>query len=510
MIKNIVNNIIIKEYKFKYLIFSIISGILLALSFQKFNFYLLAWVSLVPLIYCIYKNNLKEVIICSFTVGLIFNVIYLYWMFPFLLLHTEKILDSCIVSVITWLYFAIYFIVWSMFFYLLKNKVSNKILFSISVAAMWTILDFLKAYILTGLSWNLLAYTQTSFLYLIQICDIFGVYLISFVIVFVNMLIYFSIREKKIIYLVISLFLIILLCGYGYLKVNSLDIKGGKEISVGVVQPNIEQYKKWDDDYRKEIMYSIENLVLENFGNKKLDLLVYPETMLPGFLEKDLLIKNFVKKISNISKINLIGGMSMEFIKEKHNSIFVISQEGEIINKYNKKHLIIFGEYIPFDFLLSKSLTNLNVTGTMVKEKYIKITKLQDFNLGISICSENYYPGLYREFVLKGANLLTIHVNDAWVDGMSAIYQHFVLNVFRAIENRKYLIVSANTGISGVIAPTGKIIKQTKNQEQVCFEEKVYTNNYITIYDKIGDLFVYLCMVYIVLVLLIYGILNKQ
>jgi len=117
--------------------------------------------------------------------------------------------------------------------------------------------------------------------------------------------------------------------------------------------------------------------------------------------------------------------------------------------------------------------------------------------LGINICSENYYPYLSRELVSKGATLLTTHANDAWCDGLSYPYQHFAMNIFRAIENRKYLIACANTGISGVIAPTGKIIKQTKNKEHVCFEETVYTNKYITIYDRIGDSLVLFCALYV-------------
>lgn len=510
MIKNIVNKFIIQEYKFKYLIFSIISGILLALSFQKFNFYILAWIALIPLIDCIHKNKLKKVLIYSFVTGLIFNIIYLYWMFPFLLLHTEKIFDSWCVAIITWLYFSIYFIVWAIVFYLSKNKISNKFLFSIFVAGIWTILDFAKAYVLTGLSWTLLAYTQASFLYLIQIGDIFGIYIISFIIVLINMLIYFSVKEKKTIYLKVALITLILLCGYGYLRINSLDVEKGKKFSVGVIQPNIEQKKKWEDKYKGEIISSIEKLVNENFKNKNLDIMVYPETMLPGYFRKDSEIKNFVRNISRFGKINLIGGIDLRFNIKKQNSVFVTSEEGEMIDKYNKNHLIIFGEYLPFEFILSKFLTNLNTTGEMVKEEHAKIIKLPNLKIGINICSENYYPGLSRKLALLGAEIFTTHVNDSWFDGTSTIDQHFILNIFRALENRKYLIVASNTGISGVISPTGKVIRRTKNQEQICFEEKIYSNNYITIYDKIGDLFVYLCMAYAVIILLFFFFRTKN
>ena len=210
------------------------------------------------------------------------------------------------------------------------------------------------------------------------------------------------------------------------------------------------------------------------------------------------ILQTLVKDISKYSDLSLIGGKTVEN-KNLYNAIFLISKDGSIVDKYKKKHLVLFGEYVPFENFLVKLLEKVNLTDNFSKEVELKVFDFDRYTLGINICSENYYPYLSRELVLKGASLLTTHSNDAWCDGLSYPYQHFVLNIFRAVENRKYVVVASNTGISGVIAPTGKITKQTKNQEQVCFEETVYTNNYITIYDKIGDLFVYLCMIYIVI-----------
>ena len=193
-----------------------------------------------------------------------------------------------------------------------------------------------------------------------------------------------------------------------------------------------------------------------------------------------------------------------------YNSIFIVSKNGEIIDKYKKRHLILFGEYIPFQGFLERLFSKFISDNNLTQEIELKVFELDKCTLGINICSENYYPYLSRELVLKGANLLTTHSNDAWCDGLSYPYQHFIMNVFRAVENRKYLVVAANTGISGVITPIGTVIKQTANQEQIAFEEKVYTNSYITIYDKIGDLFVYGCMLYIGVFLLFAFFLEKK
>ena len=119
--------------------------------------------------------------------------------------------------------------------------------------------------------------------------------------------------------------------------------------------------------------------------------------------------------------------------------------------------------------------------------------------IGINICSENFYPYLSRELVLKGANILTNHTNNSWFQDSTLAKQHFTMNLFRAIENRKNVLISSNCGISGIIDCKGKPVIKTKETFDGNFVGNAYTNNYITIYDKIGDLFAYLCMLYVML-----------
>jgi len=503
MIKNMIKNFFIKNDKFKYLFFSVLSGILLSLSFQKFNIFILAWVSLIPLIHCIIKNDIKNSIILGFITGFVCDVIYLYWMFPFLLLNTNKIFDSFVVAMLTWLYFSLYFLVWAAALNYSKNFFNSKILISVFASFVWIILEYAKTYLFTGLPWNFISYSQALCTPIIQIVDIAGVYGLSFVIILINMLLYFWWAGKRLKYLIYSVLIVLSLLFYGSMKMSEFDSDYGiKKITAGIVQPNVDQYKKWDDSFRTEIVNSLyENA--KYFTNKNVDIIVYPETVLPGFLQKDVLIKELIKKICPFAKVSLVGGMSIKFSAIKYNSVFVISREGIIIDKYNKKHLIIFGEYIPFEFVLSKLLTNLNTTGSIKKEEKIEVVSFQDYIFGINICSENYYPYLSRRLVLKGANILTNHTNDAWFGQMATPYQHFIINIFRAVENRKNVIVSANTGISGVIDSGGRIITKTKVGENINFVAAVYTNNYITIYDKIGDMFVYMCMFLSVICLLL-------
>ncbi len=505
MIKNVTGKFIIKEYKFKYLIFSIISGILLALSFQRFNLFFLAWVAFVPLIHCIYKNNLKYSALYGFFTGLIFNVISTYWFFLFLLLNTNRFYSSLVVSLILWIYLSLYFVVWSVFVNKIK-KYNGMIAVTIS-AALFAVIDYIKSYLFSGFQTNLLGYSQASFFPLIQASDIFGIYFISFLIVFVNMLLYYyfvSKNKKFILHIFLSF---IVLMAYGFCRIKQFNVDYGNKISVGIVQTVA--YKDKKVYYLNSIVERIQNNI-KNLKKEHLNLTLYPETLILGNIQRDDTLKSLMNEISSFSDISLVGGTLTEQGKD-YNSVFLISEGGKIFDIYRKKHLLIFGEYLPFKKgLFFKFLSSLNRFGDRTKEIELKTFNVGNYTIGINICSENFYPYLSREFVLRGANILTNHTNNSWFNDSTLAKQHFTMNIFRAIENRKNVLISSNCGISGIIDCKGKPVIKTKETYDGNFIGEAYTNNYITIYDKIGDLFVCLCMAYIGIFLLFIIFLKRK
>lgn len=498
MINNFIDKFIVREYKFKCLIFSVISGILLALSFERFNVFPLAWVSFVPLIYCIYKSNFKYSLLYGFITGFVYSLISINWMFLFLLTNTKSFFDSFIVSIIVWIGLSLFIAAFSGISNCVKNY--NKVVFVIFAASVWIVFEYIRNYYFGSFPINLLGYSQGRFYPMVQIADIFGVYGMSFFIMIINVLLFYWLIKKSRKYLLISIIIVLSLLFYGGVRIYQIsNMQYERKLKVGVVQPDIERYMKRGKKYKEKIINRIYESA-QYLKDKKCNVSLYPETLLPKRLAKDPKVKNLMRKISKYSDVTLIGGKFDEN-KKIYNTIFIIDNRGKIINKYKKKHLVLFGEYVPFEGFLSELFKRIDLTDNLSRNENIEVFNIRDYTLGINICSENYYPYLSRELVLKGATLLTTHSNDAWCDELSYPYQHFIMNVFRAVENRKYLAVSGNTGISGVISPIGKILKQTKDLEQTAFEETVYTNNYITIYDRIGDLFVYLCMIYVLVIL---------
>lgn len=490
-----------RKFRFKYFFLSILSGLLIALSFQKINAFYLVWIAFIPLIYCSLRNCVRNSLIYGFISGIVCYAVSLYWIFPFLQYNTNSSFQSIVASSLLWTYLAFYLALWSAFLSFSRRHF-HPILSSCFAASSWVMLEIIRTYFLTGFGWNSLGYSQSSFIYIIQIADIVGVYGVSFIIIFINMLLYYWIQDsknKK--YLVLSILIFILLLCYGFVRINKYSQTYGEKISVGVVQPNIDQYKKWNDSYIEYILQTLENNA-KYFEKKDVDLIIYPETVLPGYLQSDIKLQKVVNNISVFSKLSLIGAPGF-YNESIYNSIFAIKKDGTILNMHNKNHLVVFGEFIPFRNLLAKYFGVLNSLGDFSKGKAMQIFRYNNLVIGATICSENFFPNLSRKLVVNGSKILTNHTNDAWFFDSFAPYQHFVMNIFRAVENRKNIIVSANTGLSAVIDASGNVITKTTINQNISFISDAYQNEDLTIYDRIGDVFAYMCIVFTVFIIVL-------
>ncbi|MFA7074459.1 MAG: apolipoprotein N-acyltransferase, partial [Endomicrobiaceae bacterium] len=488
-------------FRIKYFFLSILSGLLIAMSFPKINAFYLAWIAFIPLIYCSLRNCVRNSLIYGFISGMVCYVFSLYWIFSVLQFNTDSFFQSIIASFFLWAYLSLYVSLWSGFVSFSRRHF-HPVLSSIFSASCWVSLEFIRTYFLTGFGWNIIGYSQSSFTHIIQIADIFGVYGLSFIIIFINMLLYYWLLNsghKRYLFLAVAVFCATIF--YGSFRINKYFHTYGEQISIGVVQPNIDQYKKWNDSYVDYILRTLSgNAVF--FKDQKIDLMVYPETALPGYLQNDLKLQNIVKNIASFSKLTLIGspGFYNDLI---YNSIFAVKQDGTILNAHNKNHLVVFGEYIPFRKLLAKYFGVLNSLGDFSKGEAMQIFRYNHLAVGATICSENFFPDLSRKLVVNGSKILTNHTNDAWFFDSFAPYQHFVMNIFRAVENRKNVIVSANTGISAVIDASGNVVTKTKVNENISFIGNAYQNEDMTIYDRFGDVFAYMCSLFALFIIIL-------
>jgi len=177
-----------------------------------------------------------------------------------------------------------------------------------------------------------------------------------------------------------------------------------------------------------------------------------------------------------------------------YNSAYLIAPDGAVHGRYDKVHLVPFGEYVPLKRWLPFLGKLVAQVGDFTRGRIGATVSVKEAPMGVLICYESIFPYISRAAVLNGAELLVNITNDAWYGRSSAPYQHFSLAVFRAVENRRGLVRAANTGISGFIDPVGRVLTATELFEDDTAVRPLPLIRQTTIYSRHGDLFAKACL----------------
>ena len=499
---------------------SLLSGILLILIFPGFNFEILAWVSLVPLFIATRRTSPLTSLKLGFIAGFVFYSGVIYWIVIAMTKYGGIPLPIGIaVLILLSGYLAIYV---SIFTYLLS--LTSYPLKYILAPFLWVSLELIRSHFLTGFPWASLGYSQFKILPIIQAADITGVYGVSFIIVMVNTAIasfiesiYEKDRRRFVTrYILVTAFLIITSSAYGFWKLslfNSPLTTHHSPLKIALIQGNIEQNRKWDDSYQSEVFDAHVNLTMQA-SREKPDLIVWPESATPFYFQAD---RNFGPKMIELAKNSgsfmLFGTPGYE-IKDNgvvsYNRAYLLSREGDVVGKYDKIHLVPFGEYVPLRkilFFIDKMVEGVGEYKSGEEYTIFEIrnpkSKIQNF-FGTLICFEVIFPDLVRRFVKNGAEFLVNITNDGWYGKTAASSQHIAMVAFRAVENRIPVVRAANTGISGIIEPTGKIAKETDIFVATYVTGEINTGLLQkTFYTQYGDVFAYICSIVTILLILL-------
>ncbi len=472
------------------ILLSFLSASLLILSFPNFNLWFFAWFGFVPLFLAIRNKPKLKVFFLYYLTGIIFWFGVIYW-----LVHVTFLGLIFLV-----LYLALYF---GIFGFLVSLVTGYWLL--VTIPAIWVLLEYLRSRLFTGFPWALLGYSQYLNLPIIQIVDITGVWGVSFLVMMVNVAIYSLGREKRT-HLLLPILCLLITLTYGYYKLYRLPITDYRlPMKISVIQGNIPQGLKWSPQAKDFIMDKYLGLTKEAVKDKP-DLIIWPEAALPVVLEEEPIFFERVKKLAKEMHTPLLLGAVTFRDNLYYNSAILVSGEDKILTQYDKLHLVPFGEYIPLRKIFGFLETVVPI-GDFTRGKAYTVFKLPitNYQLPITfsslICFEDLFPELSRQFVKKGANFLVNITNDAWFGRTSSPYQHLQASVFRAVENRVPLVRSANTGISGFIAPTGKIISliHDKMGRHIFIsgyqtQEIKFTKEHLTFYNRYGDIFIITCL----------------
>jgi apolipoprotein N-acyltransferase len=322
------------------------------------------------------------------------------------------------------------------------------------------------------------------------------VYGLSFILVLFQSLFVLSIRSKRRVYFFSGLFLVLLIHTVGFISIKETP-HSDKTFTASVLQGNVSSDLNWSEVTleEKRDLFS-QHLELSDSAFKEgASLIIWPEFSVPLcfscsygiYQEFKEDIFNFVQRTGS----TMLLGTNETAIEQKQIHYFntaLCVQPHLYTSLYYKIHLVPFGEYTPYKkiFFFIERMTH--AIGEITPGTQHRLHHYKGIPFGSPICYEIIFPNLVRKFVKKGANFLVTITNDGWYGKSSAPYQHFGIAVIRAVENRRFLLRSATTGISGIIDPFGRILTKSQLQTQTFLTGNVTPITNKTFYTKFGDI----------------------
>ena len=462
-----------KKYGFLFLL-----GAISSLAFAPTFFFPILWASFsIFLLFITNSKNSKDAFFVGWFFGLGHFVVGLYWICASMLVEPLKfawLIPFTILGVPSLQ--ALLIGATSLCTYkLIKNPKFGKIQTLLSFGGFWTIFEISRTYLFSGFPWNLLGYVWGFSDRMIQIGSVLGTYGLTFftVLIFSSPFLLLELKKdslsiklykskKKLIQIVFFLMLIPIFFIFGNERLKNERKLEDTGLKARIVQPNIKQKDKWDDDKRGDSIYKQINMSTSK-NTPFLDYIIWPEASIPYVLNLNPEIANIITEDLNSKTQVIAGSLRAELNKETKeikkiwNSAYVL-QNKKIIDVYDKKHLVPFGEYVPFRRFIPfiNKITHGGMdfsegTGSGIFE--LK----KGFFVRILICYEVIFP---NEIITdsRKPDLIINLTNDAWFEKTSGPYQHMVASRMRSVEYGIPLIRAANTGISGFVNSYGKVV----------------------------------------------------
>jgi len=366
---------------------------------------------------------------------------------------------------------------------------------------VWTATELGRTYLLfNGFPWVLLGYSQATTLPIAQLASVFGVYGVSAVVASVSAAAATCVatRSRRHRSVAVSVVAVIVIgtAVWGAVRTSRAPwTREGQPVKVGLVQGNVSDEQRRDPAQSLRIIQDQVRLTRQAIGAGA-ELVLWAESaMTPYRFADNPDAAEFVRKVARESRVPiLVGSDQVERGRPDrwYNSAFLVRADGADAGFYRKMHLVPFGEYVPMKRLLF-------FVGPLVEAIGIGFDAGEDpivlpvggHAISVAICYEIVYPALIRQFVLRGSELLTTITNDAWFGNTSAPYQHFAQASMRAIEEGRYVVRAANTGISGIVDPYGRVLEQTGIYEQGMLVGEARFLTTATPYARWGDAFAY-------------------
>jgi apolipoprotein N-acyltransferase len=367
----------------------------------------------------------------------------------------------------------------------------------LAMPGLWAIYEWVRNYWpFGGYPWANLGYSQASWLGLIQVADLFGVYGLSFLIVLVNVALFEILvaRRKRLPLPRASLAataMIFLAClAYGKFRLPQIENsqKKSESLAVGLLQPNIGQQMKW----KKDLNAYIEQLLVkmtQDAAAQGAQFVVWPESALPTALPLRLTefapLNGFtVPVVLGVLSIEQPIGLPRPFL---YNSALQVEPGGRFAGRLHKQHLVPLGEYVPLQKILWFVDPIVPKIGDFRTIPPKELLKVRGHPYGVVICYEDLFPEISRQYTRMGASFLVNITNDAWYGDVSQLDQHLNFSRLRAVENRRSLVRGTNTGYTAAIDPSGRIHAEIPKFIAGILLTEIPLQTELSVYSRFGD-----------------------
>jgi apolipoprotein N-acyltransferase len=369
---------------------------------------------------------------------------------------------------------------------------------------VWVTMELGRTHLLTGFPWVLLGYSQVSVLPIAQLASVVGVFGLSGLVVTASASLAVVVlsgeptRRASYLPLAATSFGVAAILLWGSLRIGRGELTlQGDGVRVGLIQGNVAQADKGDGRRSADVLRHYLEMTRQAIVQGA-QVVLWPESSTTFYFGEDRTATDQIRALAQQTRVPILLGSDQIERGEPakyYNAAFLVKADGSDGGVYRKMHLVPFGEYVPLKHLFFFMARLVEAVSDFSPGESAVLLPVNGHQLSTSICYEVVYPDLVRTFVREGSELISTITNDAWFGPTSAPYQHFAQASMRAIENGRYLVRAANTGISGIVDPYGRVLAASRLFEPAVVVGGARFLHRATIYTRTGDLFAYACSV---------------
>ena len=507
------------------------SGVLLALSFPKYGHPAFGWIALAPLLVALAGVPLRRAFLQGLLTGVVYFTGTLYWITRVMATYGDIqfwvaiLINAALVAYLS-LFPAIFALV------MRRVAITHGRPALMAAPLVWVATELGRTHVLTGFPWVLLGYSQTTVLPVAQFASVFGVYGVSMLLAAMSAALAvvaagparagpfvsasatsragarFS-GSERFIPLIVVFAILLAVFVWGSRRVAASEwTHMGDSIRVGLIQGNVDQAEKISRT-RASAIFQDYLAMTRRAIREGAEFVLWPESSTPFLFEVDVAPAEQIRALARQARVPILFGSDQVeqgdhgLPAKYYNSAFLVGPDGTTGGVYRKIHLVPFGEYVPLKRILFFAAPLVEAVSDFSAGEDAALLPVGTHTISAAICYEVVYPDLVRRFVAAGSEMLTTITNDAWFGATSAPYQHFEQASMLAIEEGRYLVRSANTGISGIVDPYGRVIAKTAIFEPAVTVGEARFLRTSTFYARHGDVLAYASVVATVALLVV-------